>query len=397
VSDVFNADNDEPFLTRAKVENFKDPKYKKYSQRLAQLRGIKKYVYRMDVLERKLTYDEVTEIFVRVNSLGAKLRSSDLALAQMTAKWRGSLATFQEFQTKCAALGFDLELGLHLKNMVAFATGQSRFLTVGRLSLDTLQEGWKQACAGMEFAINFVKSNAGITSPVLLSSPFILIALGYYGHQRNYKIPPEEGKLLRYWLLVANAKGRFSRGSSETILDQDLAIARDGGSVNDLIERLRQQAGRLDVTPEELEGRNVRSALFKTMFLAFREAGAKDWTSNLAIAVDHSGAQHKIQFHHIFPKDSLKGTYSQREVDDIANLAFISGDTNRRISKTQFRDYLPEFVERIGADQFATQCIPLDEPLREIDVYKSFLAARRGEIAKRLNEYLGNPPVAGAS
>jgi hypothetical protein len=133
------------------------------------------------------------------------------------------------------------------------------------------------------------------------------------------------------------------------------------------------------------------------MFLAFREAGAKDWTSNLAIAVDHSGAQHKIQFHHIFPKDSLKGTYSQREVDDIANLAFISGDTNRRISKTQFRDYLPEFVERIGADQFATQCIPLDEPLREIDVYKSFLAARRGEIAKRLNEYLGNPPVAGAS
>jgi hypothetical protein len=40
----------------------------------------------MDVLERSLSYDEVTEIFVRVNSLGAKLRSSDLALAQITAK-----------------------------------------------------------------------------------------------------------------------------------------------------------------------------------------------------------------------------------------------------------------------------------------------------------------------
>jgi hypothetical protein len=55
VSDVFTTDNDEPFLTRAKVEGFKDPKYNKYSQRLAQLRGIKKYVYRMDVLERMLT------------------------------------------------------------------------------------------------------------------------------------------------------------------------------------------------------------------------------------------------------------------------------------------------------------------------------------------------------
>lgn len=391
VSDVFKTDNDEPFLTRANVEGFKDPKYKKYSQRLAQLRGIKKYVYRMDVLERKLTYDEVTEIFVRVNSLGAKLRSSDLALAQITAKWRGSLATFQEFQNKCADLGFDLDLGLHLKNMIAFSTGQSRFLTVGKLSVSTLQDGWKNACAGMEFAINFAKSNAGIVSPVLLSSPFILIALGYYGHMRGYKITPDEAALLRYWLLVANAKGRFSRGSSETILDQDLAISRDGGSVNDLIERLRQQAGRLDITPEELEGRNVRSALFKTMFLAFKEAGAKDWTSNLAIAVDHSGAQHKIQFHHIFPKDSLKGVYAQREVDDIANLAFISGDTNRKISKTKFKDYLPDFIKRIGTDAFGYQCIPLDDGLREVDQYKSFLTARRASIAERLNAYLGDP------
>jgi hypothetical protein len=73
-----------------------------YSQRLARLRGIRKYIYRMDVLERRLSYDEVTEFFVRVNSLGAKPRSSDLALAHITAKWRSSLAVFQEFQKECA-------------------------------------------------------------------------------------------------------------------------------------------------------------------------------------------------------------------------------------------------------------------------------------------------------
>jgi hypothetical protein len=61
-------------------------RFKRYSRRLANLRGIRKYVYRMDVLARDLSYDEVTEIFVRVNSLGAELRSSDLALAQITAK-----------------------------------------------------------------------------------------------------------------------------------------------------------------------------------------------------------------------------------------------------------------------------------------------------------------------
>ena len=138
----------------------------------------------MDILERTLSYDEVTEIFVRVNSLGAKLRSSDLALAQITAKWRGALKTFQGFQDQCAKRGFDLDLGIHLKNLVAFATDQSRFLTVGSLPAESLQEAWKKCVPGMEFAINFIRSNVGIDSPALLSSPFLIVALGYYGHKR---------------------------------------------------------------------------------------------------------------------------------------------------------------------------------------------------------------------
>ena len=107
VSEVFKTDADAPFLQRAGVENVSDPRYQKYSQRLARLRGIRRYIYRMDILERTLSYEEVTEVFVRVNSLGAKLRSSDLALAQITAKWRHSLTTFQDFQNECADAGFE--------------------------------------------------------------------------------------------------------------------------------------------------------------------------------------------------------------------------------------------------------------------------------------------------
>jgi hypothetical protein len=188
VSEVFKSDSDAPFLRRAGVSGFDDQRYEKYTQRLAGLRAIRRYVYRMDVLERKLSYDEVTEIFVRVNSLGAKLRSSDLALAQITAKWRHSLQTFLDFQTKCAELGFDFDLGIHLKNLIAFATGQSRFLTVGRLTVDRLQTAWEEAQEGMHFALNFLRSNVGIESPVLLSSPFLVIALAYFGQSRKYMI-----------------------------------------------------------------------------------------------------------------------------------------------------------------------------------------------------------------
>jgi hypothetical protein len=388
VTEVFKTDEDAPFLERAGIERISDARYKKYSQRLARLRGIRKYVYRMDILERSLSYDEVTEIFVRVNSLGAKLRSSDLALAQITAKWRGALKTFQSFQETCEKAGFDLDLGIHLKNLVAFATGQSRFLTVGSLPVDTLKQGWKECVLGMEFALNFLRSNVGIESPALLSSPFLVVTLGYYGHKRNYQIKPDEAKGLRHWVLVANAKGRYSRGSSETLLDQDLATLRQGGGADELLDRLRLQVGRLDIAPEELEGRNQRSALFKTMFLAFRAAGARDWQSNLAIALGHRGAQHRLQFHHIFPKAVLKGCYTAREADDIANLAFIGGKTNREISGKAPSQYFPALIEKTEAAAFDSQCIPTDETLLGADAYKKFLAARRVTVSERLNEFL---------
>jgi hypothetical protein len=388
VTDVFKNSSDAPFLKHAGVNSLDDPKFQKYSQRLSKLREIKKYVYRMDVLERKLSYDEVTEISVRVNSLGAKLRSSDLALAQITTKWPKSLQIFEAFQQECGKRGFDLDLGLHLKNLIVFATGQSRFLTVGSLSHDVLQAGWASSRKGMEFALNFLQNNAGIDSPALLSSPFILLTIAYYGHKRSYELTPEESGKLRYWVLVANAKGRYSRGSSETILDQDIATLRDGGGAPEMIDRLRQQVGKLDVSPDEFEGRTQRSAVFKTMFLAFRAAGATDWRSQLAIALDHSGSEHRLQFHHIFPKAILKGSVTGREADDIANLCFIAGKTNRQISDKAPEKYFPELIAKAGTSAFQAQCIPTSPSILGIGSYKTFLQERRKLIADRLNQFL---------
>jgi hypothetical protein len=215
-----------------------------------------------------------------------------------------------------------------------------------------------------------------------------MVVVAYFGHVRGYKITLEEAALLRYWALAANAKGRFSRGSSETLLDQDIATLRDGGNLQALIDRLRLQVGRLDIAPEELEGRNRRSALFKTMFLAFRASGAKDWQSNLAISIDHSGSHHRLQFHHIFPKAQLKKTYTSREADDIANLAFIGGKTNRAISDKPPSKYLPPLMEKHGMTTFEAQAIPTGPGLLEIETYKNFLVRRRELIAERLNAFL---------
>lgn len=224
VTDVFKTSSDSSFLKKAGVTDFEDPRFEKYSARLKQLRSIADYEYRMDVLERSLSYEEVTEIFVRVNSLGAKLKGSDLALAQITAKWRDSLKLFEAYQANCAERGFDIEIGSFVRTLVCFATGQSRFLTVNSLSLELLKDSWEKSVEGIDWAINYLRSNIGIDSAVLLSSPYFVIMLALYGAKHDYTLSQYQERDLRRWLLVANAKGRYSRGSSESMLDQDFDV-----------------------------------------------------------------------------------------------------------------------------------------------------------------------------
>jgi hypothetical protein len=193
---------------------------------------------------------------------------------------------------------------------------------------------------------------------------------------------------------VTNAKGLHSRGFSETLLGQGLATLQQGGGAIELIERLRLQVGRLEVSPDLLEGPNERNALLKTMFLAFRDAGAKDWCSNLAIALDHLGSQHRLQFHHVFPKAVLKSSYTCSEADDIAKLAFIGGKTNRSISDKPLVAYFPALLEKSDLATLDAQWIPIDAALLDVEAYKAFLARGRELIAAHLNDFLGTttPP-----
>ena len=88
----------------------------------------------------------------------------------------------------------------------------------------------------------------------------------------------QESTSLRRQRPLISSTGRCLRmprdvtlGVLETLLDQDLQTLRTGGGVQELLDRLRQQVGRLDIAVEELEGRNQRSALFKMMFLTFQK------------------------------------------------------------------------------------------------------------------------------
>lgn len=77
-----------------------------------------------------------------------------------------------------------------------------------------------------------------------------------------------------------------------------------------------------------------------------------------------------------------------READDIANLAFISGETNQKISDKPPSEYMKAMREKVGSGPFQSQAIPVDDELLELERYEDFLIRRRELVADRLNALL---------
>ncbi len=388
VSEVFKTANDAEILEKAGIESFKDPRFQKYSDRLKKLRAIKDYSYVVHVLERNMSYEEVTEIFVRVNSLGAKLRSSDLALAQMTSRWQNLLKELEIFQDECEQNGFTIDLGQLVRAIVVFATKQCLFRSVSSTTVDALKAGWEEAKEGLRFAINFLRSNAGIEDESLLSSPMFIHVLAAVSRKKDNKLTAQEQSKLLHWLLVANARGRYSRGSTETLLNEDLNIIFRSGDLGALMEPVKRQFGRLHVEPGDLAGRGVNSPLFSLAYLALKASGAKDWYSGLGLSLTHQGKMHFIQWHHIIPKSLLKSGYETGEINEISNMAFITGQTNRRISNKEATGYLADIVKAQGEQALLSQCVPTNPELWATERYRDFLQFRRVALAERMNAFI---------
>jgi hypothetical protein len=84
---------------------------------------------------------------------------------------------------------------------------------------------------------------------------------------------------------------------------------------------------------------------------------------------------------------TLDSSYDKSEINDLANLAFISAKANRKIGGQSPRAYFPS----LGEDELAAHCVPCDLQLREPSEYPRFLAARRrllaGEMSRLLDRF----------
>jgi hypothetical protein len=339
-----------------------DPEAQQIFERLTRLDNIKRYKYRVIVIE-KLSYNEVTHIFVRINSGGTTLNTADLALAQISSRWRGVTQELDAYLQKVRERGLEMDVGILLRAMAVFLTGQSSpslFFRRERqeITVDELKSTWERVKHSLDRAISFIVSNCLIDQLDMLTTNYVLVPLAAYFDRFGDELNPEQLRQLQRWAYMALFWNRYS-GASETALEQDVAALKQEQPIQAMVRNLEDKIGvRRLVTERDLQGQRKNSAAMLLAYVVARHNDATDLFTGMAL----DGSQ-SIEFQHIFPKAVLRGRYSSRKdsaiIDHVANFVFVTTSASSRIGNRPPEKYLPE----LDAGRLRAQHVPLDPTL----------------------------------
>ena len=329
-------------------------------------------------------YEEVTEVFVRVNSKGTRLRQAELAIAQLAFRLPGIVTNdLKAFEDELDDSGFDIDLRFLVRCLTAVATNQSRFRLLDTVAPEDVARAWRDTRRAIEFFLNLAKENLGLESwEWVPSSNALAVPVAYLARRPFDEV---DSKALLRWFLLSSIWQRYS-GSAETTMDQDLRLVRSPSPFDALERALIQDVGRLEVAADDLDDAGTRSALFLVAYLACRQKGAKDWATGVALSSTNLGTQHLLELHHIFPRAQIADRYERKDVNEIANIAFISKASNLRIGKTPPAEYLTS----IPQERLEQQFVPTESALWEIDAYQQFLQRRRKLLADGINSVVAS-------
>lgn len=389
VTKLFQEDGLKPF-----IDEFNDPKYKErfpeYLKRLSELSNIVKREFHLEkIVGKDKTTDVVVDIFNRVNSGGTKLSKGDLALAKVSAKAPELRNQMREELAVWEKNGFDFNLDWFLRNINAVATGKALFVHLDDVSIVDFKKSLDSTTKYVNVLLNLIASRLGLDHARVLMGRFALPVLSLYLNEHTGKFPNKsEADKALYWYIHVGLWGRFA-GSTESMLAQDYEILKKSG-LDGLIQEIeRVRGGNLVISPNDFKVNTMGSRFYPLLYLLTRVGSAQDLLTGITLQKQLLGNLSSLQVHHIFPKKVLKDAGFRRgEINAVANFCFLTQESNLIISKREPKDYFKQVIKEAGEEALASQWIPLDKKLWEIDNYREFLEARRELLANASNNFL---------
>jgi hypothetical protein len=409
-------------------EDMPDAYKDELEERIDRVRDLREFRFQVVELGASADEEQVAEIFVRINSEGVKLNQSDFILTLMSVHWekgRRQLEDFSRAAVDPTVTGpsprnpfLDPSPDQLLRVAVAVAFRRARLqhvynilrgkdLETGRVSAERRQEQFELLAAAQEKVLDlaswheFLKcvATAGFRSRKMITSDNALLfsyTLWLIGRYDFGLTAPALRPVIARWFFMAHTTGRYT-SSPESQLESDLGrIAGlpvgDGDAFVAELDRIvaaNFTGDYWDISlPNRLDTSSSRSPALFAYLAALNILDAEVLFSDLRIKdlLDPSGAAPRsIERDRLFHRKHLEslGITGTRQINAIANMAYVDWPPNKRNNADAPRDYLPRIVETVNPDTLARQsrwhALPVGWD--QLD-YQTFLERRRQLIAR---------------
>ena len=433
-TDLFDL-RDEYLEKLSSVRDVSKDEAKAIQSALSRLASLSDYPFTAQQLPEDMTEEDVAEVFVRINYEGKKLNQADFVLTVMSVFWDEGRVALEEFSRKCRQPAMDGSLSPYnhivrphpsqlLRVSVGLAFRRARLrsiytilrgkdLAAGALSEERREAQFARLQQAQAKVLNvqhwhdFLQCirNAGYRHPkVINAANTLLLSYILYLIGRT-EIKVEERTLrstISQWFFMASLTGRYT-GAAETAMESDLAMLRDVTTADEFVSKLAQ-ACTISLTddfwsvtlPNELATSAANSPSLSALEAALVILNAPVLFSEFSVAemADPSiqGAK-TIERHHLFPKGHLAkiGISERRDVNQIANYAYVEWMDNVKIGSRSPADYVPEMMglasRRLSAAKLQQmQYFHALPDGWEIMDYDDFLRMRRSLLAEIIQE-----------
>lgn len=404
ISIVFKSDFDPFDFVMQYCEKNEGVKPNDINKAIMDLKGIANRQIGVIQLDSTLDIDEVTEIFIRINSKGTALSQSDFVMSKMAADTAHSgclmrktvdyfchLAVKPDFYTQLVQDSefqeskyadkikwlakdyddiYDPDYGdmLRVSFMHQFRRGKladlvsllsGRDFVTKEFKEEIVEESYKKLDNGITNFINqynfsqFVMAikGAGFVSNKLLNSKMTLdFAYTLYLMLLDDPTIPN-AQIKRYvqkWFVLSTLTSRYI-GSPETQMDRDMRAIGEKGFLTFLAD---VEASALSETfwtvtlPQNLETSSVNSPAFNTFLAAQINLNCNSMLMNgtkISDLINISG-----DVHHIFPRSYLKqkGVDNKTKYNQVANYIYLDTQVNKTISDDAPNVYFGKVIEQ---------------------------------------------------
>jgi hypothetical protein len=442
ISRVFAPDYDvysetTAFLNRLQEhQEVTDQEKGRISRALHRLHGLDSAEFKVIELSAEASPDEVSKIFVRINSAGTPLNRSDFVLTMMSVYRESSR---QELERFCAATRtptrdrrstpFNWHLypkpAAMLRGAIAFAFCRARLegayaLLIGNDTPEGVEreerivERFDQLAKAQDSMLNLLHWHeffqclelAGFRDSKMITSDNTVVfsyVMWLFGRLKFGLSIDRLRHLIARWFFMAHMTSRYS-GSFETRFERELrqidAMADgDAAGFEGFLSRLVNEQLTADwwsvTLPSQLETSGSQSPTLSAYIAALNILDADALFSKVKVRarLDPSVSAVKgIERHHLFPRNYLKNTLNVSDssrINQIANMSLVDWADNIAVSDRAPAEYWPLQIRanRVTEEDLRKQVYWHALPEGWVEMpYDEFLVARRQRMAEVIRD-----------